>query len=91
MLVSVAGAIDLGRWWNMERCLIDMEPGEEGIIVSIKGDGAIRRRLMDMGVIRGARIEVVRRAPLGDPVEFVVKGYNLALRKDEAACVYVEV
>ncbi|PHP46039.1 hypothetical protein B6V01_001095 [Methanosarcinales archaeon ex4572_44] len=44
-----------------------------------------------MGIVRGTEIEVVRRAPLGDPVEFRLRGYNLTLRKEEAACISVEV
>jgi len=69
--------------------LSDLEPGQKGIIVSIKGSGATRRRIMDMGIVRGSKIKVIRRAPLGDPVEFEIRDYNLTLRKKEAESIYV--
>jgi len=74
----------------MERRLSELEPGEKGVVVRIGGSRSTRRRIMDMGVVRGAAIRVVRRAPLGDPVEFDIKDYNLSLRKREAGNVYVE-
>jgi ferrous iron transport protein A len=73
----------------MELQLNDLEPGQKGIVVSIKGSGATRRRIMDMGIVRGAEIKVIRRAPLGDPVEFEIRDYNLTLRKREAERIYV--
>ena len=54
-------------------------PGESGKIVKISGSGAIRRRLVDMGLTTGAVIEMVKLSPLGDPVEYRVKGYHLSL------------
>ncbi len=75
----------------MKKTLSDMQPGEKGIILSVSGDNTVQRRIRDMGIVRGTEIEVVRRAPLGDPVEFRLKGYNLSLRKEEASCVSVEV
>lgn len=72
------------------RPLSDLEPPEKGIIVRVGGKGEIRRRLLDMGVITGANVEVLRVAPLGDPVEIRVKGYDLALRKGEADNIQVE-
>ncbi len=75
----------------MKKTLSDMQPGEKGIILSVSGDNTVQRRIRDMGIVRGTEIEVVRRAPFGDPVEFRLKGYNLSLRKEEAACVSVEV
>jgi Fe2+ transport system protein FeoA len=71
--------------------LNELEIGQQGTIVRIAGDLAVRRRIMAMGVVRGARIRVVRSAPLGDPIEFELKDYNLSLRKDEAQNIYVEV
>ncbi|MFW6116982.1 MAG: FeoA family protein [Thermoproteota archaeon] len=68
-----------------------MEPKEKGIVVRIQGSGTTRRRIMDMGVVKGSQIKVVRRAPLGDPVEFEIRDYNLSLRKREAEKVYVSV
>ena len=74
----------------MEKRLSEMGPGEKGAVTRITG-GGVNRRIMDMGIVRGTDIEVIRSAPLGDPVEFLLKGYNLTLRRDEAKNVYVEV
>ena len=70
--------------------LSELEPQEKGKIVKVGGKKGIRRRLIDMGVVRGAMVEVQRVAPLGDPIEIRVKGYDLALRKEEAANIQVE-
>jgi ferrous iron transport protein A len=70
--------------------LDNVTPGKTCIIQEIKGEGAVRTRMMDMGLIKGAEIKVIRIAPLGDPVEFEVKGYNLSLRKKEAHLVMVQ-
>ena len=70
--------------------LSDLEPQERGRIIRVGGKGEIRRRLMDMGIVSGAEVEVIRVAPLGDPVEIRVKGYDLALRKEEAQKIQVE-
>jgi len=72
------------------KTLNQLKPGERATIVKVGGEGAVRRRILDMGVVSGAAIEVVRVAPLGDPLEFRVKGYNLSLRKSEAQNVQVE-
>lgn len=68
-----------------------LTPGEIGTIDMISGDKKLRKRIMDLGMVKGTEIEVVRRAPLGDPIEFLLRGYNLALRKNEAENVFVEV
>ncbi|MDY6864408.1 MAG: FeoA family protein [Halobacteriota archaeon] len=73
----------------MEKRLSEMNPRERGSITRVTGKE--NRRIMEMGIIRGTEIEVVRVAPLGDPVEFLLKDYNLTLRRDEAKNVYVEV
>jgi Fe2+ transport system protein FeoA len=70
--------------------LSELVPGEKGRIVKVGGGKGIRRRLLDMGVVSGAMVEVQRVAPLGDPVEIRVKGYDLALRMGEAANIKVE-
>ncbi|MDD5040770.1 MAG: ferrous iron transport protein A [Patescibacteria group bacterium] len=75
----------------MERTLNEMRPGEACTVKSIRGDGALKKRLLDMGFMRGTRVEVMKVAPLGDPVDIKVKGYHLSLRKQEAASVLVEV
>ncbi len=71
--------------------LHELKVGQRGIIVRVGGQGPIRRRMMDMGLVSGTEVKVVRVAPLGDPVEFEVKGYSLSLRKSEARNVTVEV
>jgi len=73
----------------MEKRLSELEPGERGVVSKVVGDREVRRRLLDMGLTRGTEVIVVRRAPLGDPVEFLLKGYNLSLRKRESENVYV--
>jgi Fe2+ transport system protein FeoA len=70
--------------------LAEVPQGREVVIVRIGGGGAIRQRLLDMGVTRGTVVRVERHAPLGDPVEICVKGYCLALRMEEAADITVE-
>lgn len=71
--------------------LSELKRGDKGRIVEIGGTGGIRRRLLDMGLVSGSDIEMERVAPLGDPIEIKVKGYNLSLRKEEAANIRVEV
>jgi ferrous iron transport protein A len=73
----------------MELPLSDLKPGQEGVVVQISGGGTARHRIMDMGIVRGARVKVIRRAPLGDPVEFEIRDYNLSLRKREAEKIHV--
>ena len=65
--------------------------GQEAKVVKVRTKGAVRRRIVDMGVVRGVPIRVVKVAPLGDPIEIKVKGYNLSLRKEEAEGIDVEV
>ena len=72
------------------KLLSELEPGEKGMIVRVGGTGSIHQRLLDMGVVAGTSVEVVRAAPLGDPIEIKLKGYNLTLRKKEAANIEVE-
>ena len=74
----------------MEVKLSELKPGEEGVVVRVEGPPALRRRLMEMGVVRGTRVKMVRKAPLGDPIEYRVRGYNLSLRREEAEKVYVK-
>ena len=68
-----------------------LEKGETGLIKSVKGEGPIRRRLFDMGVTPGAEVYLRKKAPLGDPIEITIRGYELSLRKEEAKLVEVEV
>lgn len=66
------------------RTLKEINPGEMVSVATFKGTGALRRRLMDMGITKGTEIFVRKVAPLGDPVEITVRGYELSLRKAEA-------
>jgi len=72
------------------RVLSQLKPGESGTVTALRGDGAIHQRLQEMGVIEGVAIEVVRVAPFGDPIEIRVQGYQLSLRKAEAAFVQLD-
>ncbi|MDD5645442.1 MAG: ferrous iron transport protein A [bacterium] len=72
------------------KLLKDLKSGQKGIITKVSGGGSIFRRLLDMGIGKGAEITVVRVAPLGDPIEIKVRGYNLSLRKNEASNIYVD-
>ncbi len=74
----------------MEKVLKDLKPGEEGVVKRVGGDGAVRRRLFDMGVTPGAPVKMRKVAPLGDPMEVTLRGYELTLRKNEAENVLVE-
>lgn len=65
--------------------------GEKGVIVKVHGEGRVRRRLFDMGLTPGAEVYLRKVAPLGDPLEITLRGYELSLRKDEAINVEVEV
>lgn len=71
----------------MEKTLDQFAIGESGVVKSVVGEGKIKRRLFDMGITPGAEILLRKRAPLGDPVEVTIRGYELTLRKTEASCV----
>jgi Fe2+ transport system protein FeoA len=75
----------------MEKRLSEFSIGETGVIRLVGGDGKIRRRLFDMGVTPGAEVYLRKRAPLGDPIEITLRGYELTLRKSEADDVTMEV
>jgi len=74
---------------NLSIPLSDLQPGDQGEVVMVKAQGPIRQRLLEMGFIRGVRLRVEKLAPLGDPMELVIKGYHLSLRRDESACILV--
>jgi ferrous iron transport protein A len=61
-----------------------------GRVVAVEGDADLRRRLLEMGFCNGATVEVVRRAPLGDPIEYRLRGYCLSLRDEQARCVKIQ-
>ncbi len=62
-----------------------LRPGQRATVIKINGSSALRRRFIEMGIVKGETILIERNAPLGDPVEYFIKGYHLALRKEEAA------
>jgi ferrous iron transport protein A len=72
------------------KTLRDAKIGETVRVVKLHGEGAIRRRIMDMGITKGVEIYVRKFAPLGDPMEITVRGYELSLRKADAAMVETE-
>ncbi len=75
----------------MVKLLSEFKPSEEGTVKKVNGEGRIRRRLFDMGITPGASVFMRKVAPLGDPIEVTVRGYELTLRKGEAECVEMEV
>lgn len=72
------------------KTLKQIKVGESCSIVRLHGEGAVKRRIMDMGLTRGVRIDVRKVAPLGDPIEITVRGYELSLRKQDADMIEVE-
>lgn len=66
------------------------QPGQSGKVLSIGESGPLKRRIMDMGITPGVSVKVIKTAPLGDPVEINVRGYELSLRKEEAARIEVQ-
>ena len=72
------------------KTLKDVKVGESTVVVKLHGEGAIKRRIMDMGITKNTAVSVRKVAPLGDPIEINVRGYELTLRKAEAAFATVE-
>jgi ferrous iron transport protein A len=72
------------------KTLRDVKVGETVKVVKLHGEGAVKRRIMDMGITRGVEVYVRKVAPLGDPVEVTVRGYELSLRQAEAEAVEVK-
>lgn len=70
--------------------LRDVKIGGTAVVVRLHGEGAIRRRIMDMGITKGTSVYVRKAAPLGDPIEVTVRGYELSLRKADAEMIEVE-
>ncbi len=76
---------------NQQKVLSDLKVYEKAKVRQIVGQGQLRRKLLDMGIVSGSEIEIVKLAPLGDPVGVKIKGYHLSLRKEEAKQILVEV
>lgn len=72
------------------KTLRDVKVGESVTVKKLHGEGAVKRRIMDMGITRGTELHVRKVAPLGDPVELTVRGYELSLRKADAEMIEVE-
>ena len=72
------------------KTLRDVKVGEYATIQKLNGEGALKRRIMDMGLTKGAQVYVRKVAPLGDPLELTVRGYELSLRKGDAENILVE-
>ncbi len=70
--------------------LRDVKIGDTAKVTRVQGEGALRRRIMDMGITKGVEIYVRKVAPLGDPIEITVRGYELSLRKDDAQMILVD-
>ncbi|MBQ9081118.1 MAG: ferrous iron transport protein A [Clostridia bacterium] len=75
----------------MEKYLNEFSIGEKGVVKKITAEGKVKRRLFDMGVTPNTDIFMRKVAPLGDPIEVTIRGYELTLRKSEAQCVLMEV
>lgn len=72
------------------KLLSQLSIGEKATVTAVKGEGAVRRRLFDMGITPGAEVYLRKKAPLGDPIEISLRGYELTLRKAEAAHVEIK-
>jgi Fe2+ transport system protein FeoA len=70
--------------------LSEMKEGQTGIVTRVGGNGALRRRILEMGILGGSEIFIEKYAPLKDPLELIVKGYHLSLRVEEAAQITVD-
>ena len=84
-----------GRFWCNRKGLVmktleDVEIGGRAVVVRLHGEGAVRRRILDMGLVKGTEVVVRKVAPIGDPIELTVRGYELSIRRDEAATIEVK-
>jgi len=85
----MSGALSQSKETASARTLDQLPLGVEARVVAVCGDTAVARRLMEMGVVPGAPVRVIKSAPLGDPIEIRVRGYNLALRRNEAQTITI--
>ena len=69
--------------------LAEVQPGAKATVTKLQDNGAIRRRIMDMGITKGVEVLVVKVAPLGDPIQLSVRGYDLTIRKEDADLIEV--
>lgn len=73
----------------MSRTLNSLQPGEKAVISSLGADSETSGRLMELGLLPGTAVEMIRFAPLGDPIEIMIRGYHLSLRREEASNILV--
>lgn len=71
------------------KTLKEIQPGDTATVQKLHGEGALKRRIMDMGITKGTQIFVRKKAPLGDPLEITIRGYELSIRKSEAESIEV--
>ncbi len=76
--------------WKKKMYLSEMKEGQVGIIVRVGGNASFRRRLLEMGFLKGSEVYIEKYAPLKDPIELVIKGYHVSLRVEEASQITVE-
>ena len=79
-----------GRMEISMNTLKNVKVGQSAKIVKLHGEGAVKRRIMDMGITKGTVVKIRKVAPLGDPIEFTVRGYELTIRKSDAEMIEVE-
>lgn len=72
------------------KTLNEVKIGDETRVIKLHGEGPTKRRIMDMGITKGVGLKVVKVAPLGDPIELTVRGYQLSIRKSDASTIEVE-
>jgi len=72
------------------RTLKELKTGESAKVIKLHGEGAVKRRIMDMGITKGVEVYVRKLAPLGDPIELTVRGYELSIRKADAENIEIE-
>lgn len=76
----------------MSACFLrDLSPGKTGVVIRLEAVGLTRRRLLDLGLVPGTKVEAIRKSPLGDPIAYGIRGAVIALRKEESSQIYVRV
>jgi ferrous iron transport protein A len=88
--MQLAAANCISFFGGFMKTLKNVGVGKTVKVVKLHGEGAIKRRIMDMGITRGVEVYVRKVAPLGDPIEIFIRGYELSLRKDDAEMIEVE-
>lgn len=74
----------------MGKTLRDAKVGDDVVVKKVNGEGALKQRIMDMGIIKGAKLHIRKVAPLGDPIEITVRGYELSIRKNDAQIIEIQ-